>query len=167
MKFLLIFVAFLLTPPAWADYSTQAVFTNGTGSPTIKLCDPTSIQSPDVAVSWAPVTGANGRIDSIADHYSLVNGQLTYTYVPPPLPPQPNPTGFLAAVESNSQVQSIFYLLAPFQYSIEQYATNSQGVKLLWNQLCLQYGGQGPLTPTIQEVIQNYGTMYNMPLVDP
>lgn len=94
------------------------------------------------------------------------NGNAVYVAPTPPAPPAPGPNApaFIAALQADSTIQPIYFLLSPYEYTLSQYsATTAPAIKAIWAQLCAQYGGSF-LTPTLQTAIQNYAITNNMPL---
>jgi len=167
---IILIVLLLSCQPARAD-GTWLEFTAGSSTPATVWTGQNApvpgvnIDTNATVLPWTPQNNDNNPQD-----YQLKNGAVVYAPPVPPTPPTPhpgaNPQLFIDSCVSDSQVQSIFYLLAPYQYAITQYGIDPQAVQLLWNQLCIQYGGQqGPLTSQIQQVIEKYASQAGMPLV--
>jgi hypothetical protein len=142
-----------------SDGSTPIiVFRNGsaTGSEILWAASST-ITAPDVCYDFTPTNN-----DTIPSHYTNTGSSYSYSYTPSTPPVLPNPAGFISALVSDTTIQPLFYLLAPYHSVILSYGVNASAVQLLWSQLCTQYSAQ--LTSSIQATIEGYATANNMPL---
>lgn len=141
------------------------VYPNGATLPSQQINEDTQPVSPEVAPDATVLPFVPQNNDMNPQNYQLQAGAIVYS---PPIPVPftgPNPAQFLAAIESDSTVQPIFYLLAPYVQVLSIYQQSPATVQLIWSQLIQQYGGAGgPLTAALQKTITGYASSANMPL---
>ena len=132
---------------------------------------------PDIVVidtqpsNSAPWVESNNDPDT--SHYSLVDGQLTYN-APPAPPPQPNPVGFLVAVNNDNLTTANSYalafqlsgLLAVMQADLQTMPAvgGPQILQAHWSAAVTNFGSSW-LTSPVQQMILGYAQQYNIPLV--
>jgi len=116
-------------------------------------------------LSFAVVNQEPSRIDfapgtSSANQTMITNAAEVFDWVPLPAP---EPSAFIAALKSDTNIQPIYFLLAPYEYAISTYNDiNAPAIKAIWAQLISQYGST-LLTSELQTLIDNYAQSCNMP----
>jgi hypothetical protein len=113
----------------------------------------------DGVSQYNPGAGLTMKEVATPDDYVAYN---TYIAAQQPINTAANPTQFFVDIANDSVCQPVLSLLAPYQYTMDNYTTNPQAVMLIWSQICAN--NSSVITPTIQTAVETHAAANKMPL---